>query len=294
MARSLTCVIDLPDCFRAGDILAFHKRDVQETAERVTEKMLHKGLVWSGHPACLTIRFHDRHAEAELAIDGTASDDDSRKFAAMVRRMLGLTQDVEEFERIFRTHPLLEGMIARHPGLRVPLAATPFEALTWAVTGQQISVSAALSLRRKLISAAKVRHSCGLLCYPDAGKLAELDDGSVRQAGFSVAKTKTLLDLSQKVTENKLTLDEWCKTVPVEEIQKRLLAIPGIGLWTVNYTLLRGYGWLDGSLHGDAAVRRGLQALLGEPNKISEEQAREWLLEFSPWRALVAAHLWAV
>jgi DNA-3-methyladenine glycosylase II len=41
------------------------------------------------------------------------------------------------------------------------------------------------------------------------------------------------------------------------------------------------------------ALRRGLQALLDSSQKVGEKQAREWLAEFSPWRALVAAHLWA-
>lgn len=67
----------------------------------------------------------------------------------------------------------------------------------------------------------------------------------------------------------------------------------GIGPWTLNYTLLRGFGWLDGSLHGDVAVRRGLQLLLESDEKITEAEAQTWLVEFSPWRALVAAHLWA-
>ena len=290
---SLTCLIDLPEFFRATDILAFHKRDTQEIAEQVTEKILRKGMVWAGHPACLTIRFYDRQAEVELAIDGGVAVGDTQVLTATVRRMLGLSQDIEGFERVYRTHPQLRRLIVRQPGLRVPVAATPFEALTWAVTGQQISVSAAVSLRRKLISAANVRHSCGLLCHPAAGRLAELGEDTVRQAGFSTTKARTLLALSQLVTENKLPLDEWTKTVPVEEIRERLLAVPGIGPWTVNYTLLRGFGWLDGSLHGDAAVRRGLQALLGVSEKISEEQAQEWLAGFSPWRALIAAHLWA-
>ena len=37
--------------------------------------------------------------------------------------------------------------------LRVALLATPFEAMVWAVTGQQISVAAATSVRRRLIEA---------------------------------------------------------------------------------------------------------------------------------------------
>lgn len=94
--------------------------------------------------------------------------------------------------------------------------------------------------------------------------------------------------------EGRLPLDDWMRTLPVEEIRTQLEALHGIGPWTVNYALLRGFGWLDGSLHGDAAVRRGLQALLGQPEQVSEAQARAWLAEFSPWRALVGAHLWAM
>ena len=84
------------------------------------------------------------------------------------------------------------------------------------------------------------------------------------------------------------------ETLPVDVIREKLEAVRGIGPWTVNYGLLRGFGWRDGSLHGDAAVRRGLQTLLGTQDKISEESARVWLAQFSPWRALVGAHLWSV
>ena len=71
-----------------------------------------------------------------------------------------------------------------------------------------------------------------------------------------------------------------------------LSAIKGIGPWTVHYALLRGFGWLDGSLHGDVAVRNALARLLDVPS-VSQREAEQWLGAFSPWRALVAAHLWA-
>jgi DNA-3-methyladenine glycosylase II len=95
------------------------------------------------------------------------------------------------------------------------------------------------------------------------------------------------------VVDDQLPLDAWTQTLPVESIRTKLEAVHGIGPWTVNYVLLRGYGWLDGSLHGDAAVRRGLKSLLAAPDKISAEETQNWLAQFSPWRALVAAHLWA-
>lgn len=288
------CAIPLPDTLRVGDILAFHRRDSRELAESVNAATLRKGMVWDGVPACLTIRFAAGAAEADIAFDGAVADDREPIFRTMVQRMLGLTQDIETFERRYRSHPQLGRLIDRQAGLRVPVAATPFEALTWAVTGQQISVGAAVALRRKLIETAGVRHSGGLFCYPEAGRVAALSEAEVRRAGFSGAKSRTLLNLARQVEEGGLPLAEWLSTLPVDDIRARLLAIPGIGPWTVDYTLLRGFGWLEGSLHGDAALRRNLQALLGAPDKVGAEQARDWLLPFSPWRALVAAHLWAM
>lgn len=291
----LSCSLALPAGFRTGDVLGFHGRDALAVAERVDGASLQKGLTWVGRAACLTIRFQAGRADVELALDGAATPGEpgQEALAQRVRHMLGLNQRVEDFERAFRDHPQLGPLIARQPGLRVPLSATPFEALTWAIAGQQISTGAALSLRRKFILAAGVRHSGGLACYPDAARVAGLGESDLRQAGFSQAKTQALMTLSREVAANRLPLAAWTATLPVEEIREHLLRVRGIGPWTVNYALLRGFGWLDGSLHGDAGVRRGLQALLGSGEKVSEEQAKRWLAGFSPWRALVAAHLWA-
>lgn len=293
-----SCSIPLPPTFRPGDILAFHRRDRQEMAERVDDAslhmgMIHKGMIWHGLPAYLSVRFEPRVATAALVIDGEASEDSHPMFERMVRRMLGLTQGIEMFEEQYREHPQLGPMIARQPGLRIPATATPFEALAWAITGQQISVGVAVSLRRKLIGAVNIRHSSGLFCHPDAHQIRELREETLRQAGFSTTKARTLLALSTLVADGELPLDAWMETLPVDVMRERLGAIRGIGPWTVNYSLLRGFGWLDGSLHGDVAVRRGLQTLLDAPDRIREEEARNWLAQFSPWRALVGAHLWA-
>jgi DNA-3-methyladenine glycosylase II len=287
-----SCCIGLPENFRPGDFLAFHQRDPQEIAEKVSEHLLRKGIVWHGHPACLTIHLDEHLAEAELRVEGSLPDSGNEALRAMVHRMLGLAQQVEVFEQTYREHPQLGPLIVGQPGLRVPMTATPFEALTWAVMGQAISVHAAVSLRRKLIQLAGMRHSSGLFCYPEAQQVALLGEDELRQAGFSTAKARTLLTLSRLVVENRLPLEQWLQTLPVDEMQQRLLEVRGIGSWTISYVLLRGFGWLDGSLHGDVAVRKGLQVLLASPDKIGMEQTRQWLAPFSPWRALVAAHLW--
>jgi len=292
-APGVACSIPLPDDFRVADVLAFHGRDALAVAELIDGHSLHKGLTWQGQPACLRIDFGPSRAEVRLTVDG-ATHTTPQELAGMARRILGLTQPVENFTRACRAHPQLGPLIDRLPGLRVPLSATPFEALTWAITGQQISLRAAIALRRRLIEAAGVRHSTGLACYPDAARVAALDASELHRAGFSRAKAQTIGLLSREVAANRLPLETWLTALPVDAMREHLLRLRGIGPWTVDYTLLRGFGWLDGSLHGDAAVRRKLQRLLGPAAAVTPDFTRRWLAQFSPWRALVAAHLWAM
>ena len=143
-------------------------------------------------------------------------------------------------------------------------------------------------LARLRVARVQVHHRGARLGSPDR----RIDEDVLRQAGFSRTKAQTLKALSQHVDRGLLPLDAWADAPPPEEIRARLLAFRGVGPWTVSYVLLRGFGWLDGSLHGDVAVRRKLQALLACPEAVTEVAARRWLMEFSPWRALVAAHLW--
>lgn len=288
------CRIELPQGFRRTDVLAFHRRDAQQVSERIDGNVLQKGLVWDGVPACLVLRFGERSVTAELLLDDEPMPDTRKRLRATVRRMLGLTQPVEAFEHSYRKHPVIGNLVKRNRGLRVPLTATPFEAMAWAITGQQISVNAAVSVRRKFIQVAGPRHSAGLWCFPQAGQVARLSADALRQAGFSKTKAATLLALSDQIEQGLLPLDDWIEAPDEEDIRARLIGIRGIGPWTVSYALLRGFGCLDGSLHGDVAVRRNLRELLGREDKIGEAEAQDWLSEFAPWRALVAAHLWAM
>src|SRR5690606_37052542 len=120
---------------------------------------LRKGLLWRGMPACLQIDFAPGAAQVRWQVPDTDQTLAEHEVLPLVRRMLGLTQDVASFEARWATHPQLGPLLVRQPGLRVPVTATPFEALAWAIMGQQISVAAALSLRRRVIIAADLRHA---------------------------------------------------------------------------------------------------------------------------------------
>jgi DNA-3-methyladenine glycosylase II len=284
--------IKLPNDFRIQDFLSFHQRDPQQVSERVAENCLEKTWVFRKNPFYIRFMFEDVLVNVE--IDGKIS---ATEATLLVNRMLGLQQPTQEFEEKFLKHPVLGQAIQQHRGLRIALTGSVFEALSWAITGQQISVAAAVSVRRKLVQAANIRHSSGLYCYPDAQAISTMSEETLRSLGFSSAKAATLKQISELIISGTLSLEPQEEDISPQWAQQQyqqLLSIKGIGPWTVHYTLLRGTGFLDGSLHGDAAVRKGLGILQKKETKPSEKETQQWLNEFQPWRALVAAHLWAI
>ncbi|PKF49404.1 DNA-3-methyladenine glycosylase family protein [Enterovibrio nigricans] len=281
----------LPDNFQSEYFLAFHRRDKCAIAELVEGNTIKKGLVISALPCLLTITLEQKKAIASLHADGHLSGFDNNALLLLLNNMLGLLQPTAQFELAYQSHPDIAKLLRHSSGLRIPQTATPFEAIVWAITGQLISVEAAVSIRRRLIETSEIKHSSGLWCQPSPHHLAKLPISEYRKCGYSNAKAQTIQLVAQRVINGQLNLSPDVSPI---DIDKALLAIKGVGPWTVSYTLLRGFGWLDGSLHGDVAVRKSLQRLLGSDEPLSQKQTQQWLSQFSPWKALVAAHLWAM
>jgi DNA-3-methyladenine glycosylase II len=290
--------IALPANYRRRDAFAFHGRDAEG-------QIIRKGVLVDGQPVLLEIDLGAQPDQAlctvDVASDGAAPD--ARLSAQLnaqlhaqlqdiLLNMLGLRIAPEPFEAAVAEDPLFAPLVARERGLRVIQSATIFEALSWAIIGQQINLPFAISLRRTFISLAGRAHPDGLWCYPDAASAARLDVDELTSRKFSRAKAETLLRLAHLVAGGTLPLDV-SPANSIEQISAALLAVKGIGPWTVNYGLLRGYGYADCSLHGDVAIRAALQALLGEETKPDMPRTEKILAQYSPHRTMAAAHLWA-
>ncbi|MYN09453.1 DNA-3-methyladenine glycosylase family protein [Pseudoduganella aquatica] len=287
--------IALPQGYRLHDVLAFHSRDAESVAEQISPERLRKGVVMDGVPLVIDIALGGADTGlAEYAVQAGVALPPALAEQARnaVLNVLGLRIDPQPFLDFAANDSLLGELSRRQPGLRIVQSATVFEALTWAIIGQQINLPFAISLRRTFILQAGVEHSSGLWCYPDAAGASRLQVGDLTSRKFSRAKAETLLRFAALVASGELDL------VPgpgnsIDDIGKALLAVKGIGPWTVNYGLLRGYGYPDCSLHGDVAIRAALQALLGEDSKPDMARTEEILKRYAPHRTMAAAHLWA-
>lgn len=289
--RRIECAIDLPPSYRPGDAYAFHGRDAEGLAERIEGARIRKGVMVDGVPVALEIDLGAQPGQAlcmvEPAGDGTLT---AQRVDDILRNMLGLRIPPEPFETMAADDPLFAPVVARARGMRVIQSATIFEAITWAIIGQQINLAFAIALRRTFIALAGRAHPGGLWCYPEAGDVARLELDQLTSRKFSGAKAETLLRLARLADEGALDL---ARDADLPTVSERLLAVKGIGPWTVNYALLRGYGFADCSLEGDVAVRTAIGRLRGTEARPTMPEAAAFLAMYRPHRTMAAAHLWA-
>ena len=284
--------LDLPAAYRQQDVLAFHGRDTQSVAEKVGPSRLRKGMLLGGIPIAIDIALDGTRAECTVEADAALTPAGARDVREATLNILGLRIDPQPFADFSANDTLLGPLARAQPGLRIVQSATVFEALTWAIIGQQINLPFAIALRRTFILQAGRQHSSGLWCYPEAVDVARLAVEDLTSRKFSRAKAETLLRLARLVDAGTLAL-----ALPasggIEAVSAALLAVKGIGPWTVNYALLRGYAYADCSLHGDVAIRAALQTLLGEPEKPDMARTEKILEQYRPHRTMAAAYLWA-
>lgn len=279
----------LPAGYRTQDVLAFHGRDAEGLAEQVSPTGLRKGVLLGGVPVVLEVAFGADAARCTVDADGDVAQVLPAARDALLN-ILGLRIDPAAFAAFVCDDPVLGPVVARQPGLRIVQSATIFEALTWAIIGQQINLPFAISLRRTFIGLAGRPHASGLWCYPEAQDVARLALEDLTSRKFSRAKAETLLRFAGLVADGEVALD---RDRPVGEAVEELLAIKGIGPWTVNYALLRGYGYPDCSLEGDVAIRTAFHRLLGGEERPGIAATEKLLARYAPHRTMAAAYLWA-
>jgi len=233
------------------------------------------------------------HVEAP-ELDATWVDcrlrlDDFRDLPAAVertRRLLDLDADPVAVDAALGRDALLAPGVARHPGIRVPGHVDGDEVAVRAVLGQQVSVAAATRIAAVLTERyGESVAADGPLCrmFPDAATLAKLDPEDLPMPR---ARGRTLIALCRALADGELRLDA---AADRDDIATRLLAIKGIGPWTVSYVRMRALGDPDAFLPGDLGLRRALERL-GRAGAGST--ATDVSLAWRPYRSYAMVNLW--
>ena len=249
--------------------------------EEVTASQYRRSVILPNGPGLLSLRIADsgNWVECELELD------DLRDVTAAVqrcRRLLDLDADPEAVAGFLAPDEVLGPLARACPGRRSPGHVDGDELAMRAVLGQQVSIAAARRLGARLTAeyGKPLALPSGTLthCFPDSATIAATDPAALP---MPAARARALVTLATALASGEIALHPGADR---DYAAARLLALPGIGPWTVAYIRMRALSDPDAFPATDGGVLKALAA-----HGADVAAAERW----RPWRSYAVHHLWA-
>ncbi len=207
----------------------------------------------------------------------------------MARYRRGFDTDMAHahLRRDRRLAPWLEKIGPIPPDPRWRRSFDPVDALARSILYQQLSGKAAATITGRVEVAIGSRRL-------HADTLARVDDDTLRACGVSGNKVLALRDLARREEEGAIPGPRRLAWMDEQAIIDSLVAIRGIGRWTVEMMLMFRLGRPDVLPVDDLGIRKGLQAVdrldaLPTPRETAARGER-----WGPWRTYAGLYLWRI
>ncbi|MEM5316314.1 AlkA N-terminal domain-containing protein [Paraburkholderia sp. JHI869] len=317
--KTQSATLELP--FRAPydwpRVLRFFSGRATPGVEAVEDGAWLRAIDFHGASGTLAVRRHARKHCLVVQIDGPVSAH-AAALAAPLSRMFDLQADPAVVAAHLRHDPWLAPLVAAVPGLRVPGAWSGFELVVRAIVGQQVSVKAATTIIGRLVERVGKRiddhaHARTAWRFPTPAALAAADLAGIGMPGKRVAALQGFAqavasgaviierDYAEK-DQNKARSKRQSRQIDaiaaqpapepagLDAMRAALLALPGIGPWTVEYVAMRAWRDANAWPATDLVLMQAIAAR--DPALVRATQQRTRTDTWSPWRAYAAMHLW--
>jgi len=163
---------------------------------------------------------------------------------------------------------------------KLPLRRRPdgFERLLGAIVSQQLSVTSANAIWKRIIAAN----------LNGPRKILKAQDDDLRAAGLSRQKITYARALAHAGINFK-ALREMSTT----DVVSRLTQVKGIGTWTAEIYAMFSLGRADVFAPGDLALQEAVRILFSLDSRPDEKRLRNIADQWSPWRSVAARLLWS-
>ncbi len=246
-------------------------------------------LFINGQPLEVCVRQEGSINHPQLKVIAVGRKINSAIVAALqssLKQILGLEVDLAKFYDMGLSDPLLRPLVIKFWGFKPTRYPTVFEALVNAITCQQFTLDAGISLLGRLVKKWGVSlNEHGLRSFPQPQELASLALADLRALGFSQQKSRALIELARLVEEG-LDLEKF-HSYPDEEALKSLQQLLGVGRWTAEYVLLRGLGRVHIFPGDDLGIRSKLVSWLGIKEALDYKGVMQILQKWYPFAGLV-------
>ncbi|WDY57309.1 DNA-3-methyladenine glycosylase family protein [Pseudomonas sp. PSKL.D1] len=162
----------------------------------------------------------------------------------------------------------------------------PYEALVRAIAYQQLHARAAEAILGRLLA---LFPECS---FPAPQQLLGVPPETMRACGFSASKLATVQGIAQATLDGKVPCRNEALAMSDESLIERLVALRGVGRWTVEMLLIYSLERSDILPVDDFGVREGYRRLKGMDKAPTPAKMRAIGGAWSPYRTIAAWYLW--
>jgi DNA-3-methyladenine glycosylase II len=270
-------------------LLGFIAGRMSAGVEAVEDGVYHRTLEWQGSTGSLSVSL----APQSPHLIATFRGDVARHADTLIIRISHLFDvyaQPSEIAARLSVDPWMATLVSAQPGLRVPGTFSAFELVVRTIVGQQVSVKGATTIVGRMVQRAGTRlegspveHLNWLFPTPEA--LAQAD---LHKVGMPNKRIDTVQRLAAAVACGALQLEGLGGDYT--RLRQQLLAMPGIGPWTVEYIAMRAWRDPDAWPGSDLVLMNVMTRQ--DPNltrlALHTLRADAW----KPYRAYAAMHLW--
>jgi DNA-3-methyladenine glycosylase II len=157
--------------------------------------------------------------------------------------------------------------------------------LVSAIVSQQLSTKAAATIFGRFLALFPDGH------VPNAEAIAAESDAALRGVGLSGQKVGYLRDLSARLIDGRLRLDD-LESLPDEQVIERLTAVKGFGRWTAEMFLMFRLHRPDVLPAGDLGIVNAIIRLYGLRKRPDAKRVLKIGEAWRPYRSVAAWYLW--
>ncbi|WP_107839136.1 DNA-3-methyladenine glycosylase family protein [Metasolibacillus meyeri] len=276
-----------PKEFSFDECLIYLNRSDLEVLHRIKGDAIYKvihgvlcSVIWANH--CIKVEF--------LIENPTITQ--REKVAQYIWEWFDLAQNLEAFYQLAIQDAVLQPLVEKYYGLRVVGVPDLFEALVWAISGQQINLTFAYTLKKRLI---EQFGECVLFeeesfwQFPKVEKIAVLCVEDLKQLQFTTRKAEYIIHIAQEIMNGKLSKAQLLK---MQNVEKALTEIRGIGAWTANYVMMRCLHQRTAFPITDVGLHNALKELLNLESKPTINEIEAYAVNWQGWQAYATFYLW--
>lgn len=219
------------------------------------------------------------------------------EIAAYIHDWFDLGTSLTPFYEMAQTDPLLKMPAEQFFGLRVMGIPDLFEALAWGILGQQINLTYAYTLKRRLVEKfGECLNYDGsrYWLFPSAETIAGLTMEDLADLKMTVKKCEYLIDVARLMANGELSKEDLLKEGDVKAAEKKLTKIRGIGPWTAHYVLMRCLRFPNAFPIDDVGLHNAIKVISGSERKPAREEILKYSARWEKWEAYAAFYLWRV